>query len=71
MTKRQTAIAIIALIVIVACIVVAIMYPPDRDYFSGVSKRSATLRNTMYLAAAGTAVLALILALSPWGRSKD
>ena len=82
MTKRQTVISILALFVIAACIVVAMMYPPLAGqwpsrtvaYYRQVAPpdlRSAALRNAMYLAAAGTAVLAVILALSPWGRSKD
>ena len=70
MTKRQTAIAIIALIVIVACIVVAQVWPPTRGY-GLVSGRPAGFRNAAYLTAAVAAVLAVILSLSPWGRSKD
>ena len=81
MTKRQTVISILALVVIAACIVVAMMYPPLAGqwpsravaYYRQVAPpdlRSAALRNAMYLAAAGTAVLAVILAFSPWGRSE-
>ena len=85
MTQRQTVISILGLFVIAACIVVAMMYPPlagQRTHLEAYAAaqrglgpppdlRSAVLQNAMYLAAAGTAVLAVILALSPWGRSKD
>jgi len=71
MTKRQTVISILALVVIAACIVVAMMYPPILCASYCGAYRSAALRNGMYLAAVGVGVLAVILALSPWGRSKD
>lgn len=89
MTKRQTVISILGLVVIAACIAVAMMYPPSSgewvptpgttssylEEFLGdgvlVGFQSAALRNVMYLAAAATAVLAVILSISPWGRSKD
>ena len=100
MTKRQTMISILALVVIAACIAVAMMYPPSVGewvYEPGVAgstttyldelmqqrmqqemgiaelvgARSAALRNVMYLVAAATAALAVILSISPWGRSKD
>ena len=83
-------ISILALVVIAACIVVAMMYPPATGVFvrpggrtaegtyyeefmaGGLSgARSAALRNVMYLTAAATAVLAVILSISPWGHSKD
>ena len=72
-------ISILGLVVIAACIAVAMMYPPaagDYVYADGrrgtlVGARSAVLRNVMYLAAAATAALAVILSISPWGRSKD
>ena len=72
-------ISILGLVVIAVCIAVAMMYPPVAgDYvFTGtrrgtlVGARSAALRNVMYLAAAATAALAVILSISPWGRSKD
>ena len=69
MTKRQTVVAII--VVIAACIVVAIRNPPITTIYPyGQRPGAADLRNAMYLAAAGTAVLAVIIALSPWGRSQ-
>ena len=90
MTKRQTVISILALVVIAACIAVAMMYPPTTgeyvrtggrtstgsfldEFLSSdyVGARSAALRNVMYLVAAATAALAVILSISPWGRSKD
>ena len=76
-------ISILGLVVIAACIAVAMMYPPATgDYVYScdrpavttgtyVGARSAALRNVMYLAAAATAALAVILSISPWGRSKD
>jgi len=71
MTKRQTVIAILGLVIVVACIVVAMMYPPIPCYGWCSYGRSADIRNAMYLTAVGVGVLAVILALSPWGRSKD
>ena len=68
-------ISILGLVVIAACIAVAMMYPPATgEYVRGtgvVGARSAALQNVMYLAAAATAALAVILSISPWGRSKD
>ena len=68
-------ISILGLVVIAACIAVAMMYPPAvGEWVRGtgvVGERSAALRNVMYLAAAATAALAVILSISPWGRSKD
>ena len=93
-------ISILGLVVIAACIAVAMMYPPAGGYWvyeSGIAgsitsemdelrqqrmqkatgiaeyvgPRSAALQNVMYLAAAATAALAVILSISPWGRSKD
>ena len=93
-------ISILGLVVIAACIAVAMMYPPAAGewvYGPGIADsggtyldealrmrqqqqmgiaelvgaRSAVLRNVMYLAAAATAALAVILSISPWGRSKD
>ena len=69
MTKRQTVIAILGLIIIVACIVVAMM---NTDYSHRVGARGVDpARDVIYLTAGGVGVLDVILALSPWGRSKD
>ena len=57
MTKRQKVISIPAVAVIAVCIVLEFSYPP-----------SAQVANAVF---GGTVILFAILALSPWGRSKD
>jgi len=57
MTKRQKVISIPAVAVIAACTVLEFSYPP-----------SAQVTGAVF---GGTVILFAILALSPWGRSKD